>query len=253
MSNSVFEDVAEGRLVIENAQFTDSEISYINQIISSLDDIEVSLFYAKYQEWKNAIKESFYSSPQQLIDNDAYKALHNLCINSKDLRFLTMKLFEEKDQMAQILFYNLWYDYKELYDQVVEDNRKNSTKDGILIYRSSFTTAVKFAKQIIDNYSNKTDGVNKSYRKRETITYSDKNAFSVKSVNKTIDVMFSLVEDATISVLVYTLDGIIVDQPLNNKPLSAGSHLVSSVINKPGTYLVVFKENGTTSVKKVII
>ena len=253
MSNSVFEDVAEGRLVIENAQFTDSEISYINQIISSLDDIEVSLFYAKYQEWKNAIKESFYSSPQQLTDNDAYKALHNLCINSKDMRFLTMKLFEEKDQMAQILFYNLWYDYKELYDQVVEDNRKNSTKDGIPIYRSSFTTAVKFAKQILDNYSNKTDGVKNSSRKRETITYSDKNAFSVKSVNKTIDVMFSLVEDATLSVLVYTLDGIIVDQPLNNKPLSAGSHLVSSVISKSGTYLVVFKENGTTSVKKVFI
>lgn len=253
MSNSVYEDVAEGRLVIENVQFTDSEISYINQMICSLDDIEVSLFYARYQEWKNTIKESIYSNPQQLTNNDAYKALHDLCTNNKKLRYLTLKLFEEKDQMAQILFYDLWYeDYKEQYDQVVEDNKKNNTKDGVLIYRNSYTTAVKYAKLILEKIS----GIDRSFKesgKKSAISYSEKNAFSVKSVDKTIDVRFSIAEDATVSVLVYTLDGTIVDQPLNNKPLSAGSHLVSSVISKPGTYLVVYIENGTTSVKKVII
>lgn len=62
-----------------------------------------------------------------------------------------------------------------------------------------------------------------------------------------------IITAAQVGVFIYTLDGIIVDQPLNNKPLSASSHLVSSVISKPGTYLVVYKENGTTSVKKVII
>lgn len=252
MSNSVFEDVADGRLVIENAQFTNSEISYINQMVSSLDDIEVSLFYTRYQEWKNAIGDIFYSSPHQLTDNDAYKALHDLCTNNKKLRCLTLKLFEEKDQMAQILFYDLWYDYKELYDQVVEDEKNNRTKDGVLIYRNSFTTAVKFAKLILEKISSKGRSF-KDSGKNSAISYSDKNAFTVKSVDKTIDVSFSFAEDAIVSVLVYTLDGIIVDHPLNNHPLSAGSHSVSSLISKPGTYLVVYKENGTTSVKKVNI
>ena len=132
-----------------------------------------------------------------------------------------MKLFEEKDQMAQILFYDLWYeDYKEQYDQVLEDNKKNNTKDGVLIYRNSYTTAVKYAKLILEKILS-TERSFKDSGKKSAITYSDKNAFSVKSVDKTIDVSFSIAEDATVSVLVYTLDGTIVDQPLNNKPLSA--------------------------------
>lgn len=253
MSNSVFEDVADGRLVIENVQFTDSEISYINQMVNTLDDIEVSQFYARYQEWKNAIGDSFYSTPQQLTNNDGYKALFNLCNKNKKLRYLTLKLFEENDQMAQIIFYDLWYDdYKELYDQVVEDEKKNRTKDGVLIYRSSFTTAVKFAKLILEKDINIGRSA-KNTGKNSAISYSDKNAFSVKLDDKTIDVNFSLAEEAIVSVLVYTLDGTIVDHPLNNKSLSAGSHLVSSLIGKSGTYLVVFIENGTTSVKKVIV
>lgn len=253
MSNSVYEDVAAGRLLIENVLFTDSEISYINQMVNTLDDIEVSQFYARYQEWKNAIGDSFYSSPQQLTNNDAYKALCNLCNNNKKLRYLTLKLFEEKDQMAQILFYDLWYDdYKELYDQVIEDEKNNRTKDGVLIYRNSFITAVKYAKLILEKDSNKGRSA-KNTSKNSAISYSDKNAFSVKLDDKTIDVNFSLAEETIVSVLVYTLDGTIVDQPLNNKSMSAGSHLVSSLIGKSGTYLVVFIENGTTSVKKVIV
>lgn len=50
-----------------------------------------------------------------------------------------------------------------------------------------------------------------------------------------------------------TLEGVIIEQLVNKQQLPSGSYHYAVSIGSPGTYLVVYTKNGTTSVKKVII
>ena len=109
------------------------------------------------------------------------------------------------------------------------------------------------SKLILESEIVKTKPSDRNKVKESGISYSDRNAFSTKIADMSINVDFKIREDANISLVVYTLDGVVVSHALNNQRLSAGSHTYTIPIIKPGTYLVVYAKDGTTSVKKGII
>jgi hypothetical protein len=254
LSGSVYEDVANGLVVIENARFTDEESSIISNKIRTIDMSIAVQFAAKYQRWRKAISHSLYSSSWQITKVDEYKDLYDFCKLHQETKYLVFKLLEDNDQIAQVLTYDLCYESNEaLYNKVLSEEKEKTKMNDAIIYRSSYTTTMKFVKLLLakDSSIKKSNQINKSTP--SGLSYSNRNAFNVNCEDKMININFTLSEDAPVSVLIYTLDGVVVDKLVSNQRLTAGRHQYSTTINKSGTYLLVYIKNGTTSVKKVII
>ena len=254
LSNSVFEDVAEGRVVIENVSFSEEESLFLDSRLQSFDNQLATDFNLKYQEWKEYITESLLSSSLQMSKNEKYKALYDFCKQHAETKYLIFDILRKNDQKIQILIGDLYYkDHKDMFKGIIEEHKKNTHKDGAIIYRSSYTDIMKFAKLMLASDLSENHSDRQNAYKYSGLSYSNKNAFSVEIEGNAINIYYTIPEEANISVLVYTLDGIIVQQPMNNLLQSAGRHNISVSLNKSGTYLIVYKMNGTTSVKKVII
>ena len=253
--NSLYEGVAEGQIIIEGVSFTSEEKQQIDNIINSINKDIAQKFTTKFTRWKEALKQRPYNSLYQLKNYEEYLDLYYYCLNHKDVIYIAYKILGEGDQVVQFLIKDVTFkDHLQLMKDIQNENKKNKKKAGGYIFRSTYTNSMKYVKKIIATENNMIDQPLKRSATRDSgISYSDKNAFLASVKDKTVNVDFALKENAWLSIAVYTLEGVVVNQPMNNQQLSSGNHHVSMLINKSGTYLIVFVENGTTSVKKVII
>ena len=252
MAPSLFENVADGRMVIENVVYNNEEISSINKNISKISTEKTNELYSLYKEWIGAISLSPYSSISSMKDCEEYRSLYNYCEKNKETQYLLFKMLGEEEEMVLYLIKDLLYQqYPQLLESLKEDNMNNMKIGDIIVYRKPITNVMKFVKMLLASI----ESPNHTNKKLSTkdISYSNKDAFNLKNSGNTLVVNFKLNEDAKVSLLVYTLDGCIAAGTLNNKLLPANNYTYNITMERPGTYLVVYKENGTTSVKKVII
>ena len=254
MAHSLFENVAEGRIVIENVQFSQEEMLFIDNEILQVSSSSKSNFLLLYNSWIEIANHSISSNPDDLKKCKEYELLHNYCQKNKNIRYVLFKMLSENDQMVQFLIGDLLNkEYENQRNQVITNNIKNEYLGDAIIYRTSHTNTIKFVKLILEDEIVKTRPSDRNQVKESGISYSDKKTFSAKIADQTINVDFQIPEDANISLIVYTLDGTVINHAINDQRLSAGSHSYTIPVNKAGTYLVVYAKDGTTSVKKVII
>lgn len=254
MAHSLFENVAEGKIVIENVRFLQKEMAYIENAVSQIPSSMKSNFLSLYNSWIEFTSHSVSSNPDNLKKGKEYESLYEYCQKNKNVRYLLFKMLSDNDQMVQFLIGDLLYkEYEDLRNQVISENIKNEYKGEAIIYRTSHINTIKFVKLILESEIVKTKPSDRNKVKESGISYSDRNAFSTKIADMSINVDFKIPEDANISLVVYTLDGVVIHHAIKNQRLSAGSHSYTIPVSTPGTYLVVYAKDRTTSVKKVII
>lgn len=252
MTSSLFENVADGRMVIENVVFNKEEISLINKIICKISTEKANELSSLYQKWTEAASLSPYSSISSMKDCEEYRSLYKYCEKNKELQYFLFKMLGEDEEMVLYLIQDLLYQqHPQLLEKLKEDNLNNMKIGDVTVYRKPIASVKKFVKMLLAS----TDSSNHTNRKiaAKDLSYSNKDAFNLNISDNTLIVNFLLNEDAKVSLLVYTLDGTIAASVLNDKRLSAGNYSYNITMEKSGTYLVVYKENGTTSVKKVIV
>lgn len=252
MGQSLFENVADGNIVIENVTYNKDEISLINKCISCIPIEKTSELLRRYSKWTDVISRSPYSNISSMKECEEYQALYDYCNNNMEIRYILFKLLGEDEEMVSYLVEDLLYKQNQhVLEKLKEENQKNTMIGNAIIYRKPITCVMKFVKLLLNSDNSPSFPASRGIS--SDLSYSNKNAFNLTKKDCNIDVSFSLKEDSRISLMVYTLNGVIVDNLLNNKQLHCGSYKYSITFKNSGTYLVVYKENGTTSVKKVII
>lgn len=252
MGQSLFENVAEGIMTIENVSFNESEISYINNAIQKIPSYISKELMERYKKWVAVASSSYQSSISSMKNCEEYRSLYNYCDQHRDTRFILFKLLDEDEEMVTYLIRDLLYDKNQkVLEKLKEENLRVTKMGDAIIYRKPITNVIKFVKFLFSTEDASSQPVAKGIS--SDLSYSSKKSFALTKTGRSIEVSFSLKEDAKISLLLYNLNGVIIDNPLNNKQLNSGHHNYSIILKDSGTYLVVYKENGTTSVKKVII
>lgn len=252
MGSSLYENVADGKMAIESVMFNNVEQTLISERIASIPENIAKEFRNKYSKWIEVISHSPYSSYSKLKDCEEYRSLYRLCSETMNTKYLIFQLLSDGDIMAPYLINDLLLkENKKIMEAVWEENKLTTYKGSAKIYRSPITNSMKFVKRLLSAQEFSNPPVNKS--RASELSYSDKDAFSLNMSGSNVNIDFNLSDDAKVSVIIYTLEGVIIEQLVNKQQLPSGSYHYAVSIGSPGTYLVVYTNNGTTSVKKVII
>ena len=245
---SLDEEIANGIKVIENVQFTNNEINYIdNKILYIPHELKNGFTFAM-NKWKKEIENSPYSNFNQLASSESYEEIIDLCKNNPVLIYLVYKQLGTGDIfMIKILEDISLPLNKELLTDIKKENEANKiTHDGAEIIRTPYSNAMTYVKKLIN--------INESSNEtRSGVTYSNEDDFTISSSGKTITVRFSTKSESNVSITVTSVTKLTTKTLLENKVLPTGNYEYSCSVPSSGTYLIQYKYNGNINIKKIFV
>ena len=240
--------------VYENAQLTNAEASVIvNATIPiSYDDMDdFDLYYDRTADVLENSYESDYSDVDSCVH---YANLLQLCQREPLLIYYAFLYVDEGEELAVKLIQDLMdVDNHPAMQAVRAYNRSHmyvgSGANRHKVRRTVQTNAVLFIKELLAMMNNQ-----QQQAPPQGISYSnDEDAFAARANDGSIDVQFSLPEDATVSLCVATPDGSMIDQQIGGQRMEQGDHSRRIGVRKPGVYVVSYVVNGRIYNKKVSV
>ena len=251
------EAIADGKAVLENVRFDNTEIAIVEEDIASLSPNDVNTFHALFTAWKSTLESTPFSNPN-LFRNSQYDALLKHCQSQQTLIALVYDKLNSGEQFAGLLVKDLTFygntQNQLLLDSIINSNKQmQTTSSGATIVRSPHSNIVKYVKALLAERTNERRLLAKSATGlNNDIRYSNEDKFNIAINGAGISIDFSLSEKAKVSISVINLRGEEIVSILRNGQLQAGEYNYSAGLTK-GIYLVKQVVNGNVNVKKVII
>lgn len=250
------EAIADGKAVLENVRFDNTEIAIVEEDIASLSSNDVNTFHALFTAWKSTLESTPFSNPN-LFRNSQYYDLLKHCQSQQTLIALVYDKLNSGEQFAGLLVKDLTFygntQNQLLLDSIINANKQmQTTSSGATIVRSPHSNMVKYVKALLAGRASSFRSVTGTTGLNGGIRYSNEDVLNVANNGAGISINFTLSEKAKVSLSVINLRGEEIVSILRNGQLQAGEYNYSAGLTK-GIYLVKQVVNGNVNVKKVII
>ena len=255
-THTLAEAIADGKAVLENVRFDNTEIAIVEEDIASLSSNDVNTFHALFTAWKSTLESTPFSNPN-LFRNSQYSDLLKHCRSQQTLIALVYDKLNSGEQFAGLLVKDLTFygntQNQLLLDSIINANKQmQTTSNGATIVRSPHSNMVKYVKALLAGRASSFRSVTGTTGLNGGIRYSNEDVLNVANNDAGISINFTLSEKAKVSLSVINLRGEEVVSILRNGQLQAGEYNYSAGLTK-GIYLVKQVVNGNVNVKKVII
>jgi hypothetical protein len=230
---------------IVDVDFSDEELSKINQISQSNSVIEKDEFLTAYDSIQNFIDNKGIENYMLLRKNDQYKYLVNLCKASPKLLGIAYKKLSEGENLPAQIIGDVTLDQnKDIIHTIKTSNIQSS------LSRYSFTpvySELSIAKLYVKELLKKM----KSLDTDANVLYADDEFLSIKLNRNTIVVNFTLNSESTVSMNLQSSDGLYRTNLITKRLYPMGQQQISTIVNKKGLYIISFIVNGHLYTKKI--
>ena len=241
----------EEQCVVENQQFTSSEMLYISQRINAIPLARRLNFSNKYLALKDEFNNSVIDNFELLESSSNYLALLSMCLSYQDTLCLLYQLLSTGDILASLILRGatmasnmgimqyVWY----------YNNSNTHTEDGTKIRRTILSNAILYAKYMIASEQ----GMNIAQKLSDGRTYSDDcRIMRVFNYDNSVRISLTVEEDADIVVTMSSDNGRSVRTLLNTHSGCGQIDLETMGLEK-GLYVINTHLNGRIYSKKILI
>ena len=243
IGRTIQQQVAEGNIIVETIELTDSEMDIIDNVIANISLTQETNFDILYDNWKQIVEQySYKANLWAHKDYPQYSALLTCMQSIGNGEYLAYKKFANEDIFAMLLIQDFAYssnDTKDIWDTAFNDGNLGNIK------RSQKSKVNLFIQNMIEEQTN-------IFNYGAGRNFSNTDDFNVTSSSNTIKINIEIEETSSYRIEVVDLSNNYVQTVVPEIRVQAGEY--EHTVNVPnGIYVVVYYLNGNINSKKIQI